>query len=278
MTPKLDGKLVLVGAGKMGGTLLLGMLKRGLDANVVSVEDPNPPDDIASALADYGVRAIPATTEVPKPAQIVILAVKPQLMQTVAPKISERYVDANTLVVSIADGLTLKNLQALVRNDTAIVRAMPNTPAAIGQAMTVCVANERVRQDQRDLCDALMRCAGETAWLTAEADMDAVTAVSGSGPAYIFHLAECLAQAGIEAGLDASLAHKLARETIAGAGALLRASPDDAATLRTNVTSKGGTTAAALDVLMNDKDGLSSLMTRAVTAAANRSRELAKGE
>jgi pyrroline-5-carboxylate reductase len=178
------------------------------------------------------------------------------------------------VVVSIMAGRTLAFLQSPLPRATAIVRAMPNTPAAIGRGITVAVGNKHVTSAQKELADRLLAATGAVEWITDEAHMDAVTAVSGSGPAYVFLLAEALARAGVAAGLPEALAEKLARLTVAGSGELLNNTPEDAATLRQNVTSPGGTTAAALAVLMAE-DGLAPLMQRAVAAATKRSRELA---
>ena len=266
----LSGLLVLIGAGKMGGALLDGWLRSGLDPAKVAVIEPNPAPQIA-ALADRGVRLNPEATTLTRVSAVVI-AVKPQIadqvMAATAPMIG-----ASTLVVSIMAGRTLRFLSGALNNASALVRAMPNTPAAIGRGITVAVPL-RASDAQRDLAHRLLAATGTVAWVEDETLMDAVTAVSGSGPAYVFLLAEALAQAGAAAGLPQPLAEKLARETVAGAGELLYRSALDAATLRENVTSPGGTTAAALDVLLG-KDGLAPLMNKAVAAATRRSRELA---
>jgi pyrroline-5-carboxylate reductase len=266
----LSGLLVLVGAGKMGSALLDGWLRSGLDPAKVAVIEPNPAPQIA-ALADRGVRLNPEATTLTRVSAVVI-AVKPQIadqvMAATAPMIG-----ASTLVVSIMAGRTLRFLSGALKNASALVRAMPNTPAAIGRGITVAVPL-RASDAQRDLAHRLLAATGTVAWVEDETLMDAVTAVSGSGPAYVFLLAEALAQAGAAAGLPQPLAEKLARETVAGAGELLYRSALDAATLRENVTSPGGTTAAALEVLMG-KDGLATLMKKAVAAATERSRKLA---
>jgi pyrroline-5-carboxylate reductase len=266
----LSGLLVLVGAGKMGSALLDGWLRSGLDPAKVAVIEPNPAPQIA-ALADRGVRLNPEATTLTRVSAVVI-AVKPQIadqvMAATAPMIG-----ASTLVVSIMAGRTLRFLSGALKNASALVRAMPNTPAAIGRGITVAVPL-RASEAQRDLAHRLLAATGTVAWVEDETLMDAVTAVSGSGPAYVFLLAEALAQAGAAAGLPQPLAEKLARETVAGAGELLYRSALDAATLRENVTSPGGTTAAALEVLMG-KDGLATLMKKAVAAATERSRKLA---
>ena len=266
----LSGLLVLVGAGKMGGALLDGWLRSGLDPEKVAVIEPNPTPQIA-ALADRGVRLNPDATALTGVSAVVI-AVKPQIADQVMAAIAPM-IGASTLVVSIMAGRTLQFLSGALKNARALVRAMPNTPAAIGRGITVAVPL-RASDAQRDLAHRLLASTGIVAWVEDETLMDAVTAVSGSGPAYVFLLAEALAKAGAAAGLPQPLAEKLARETVAGAGELLHRSALDAATLRENVTSPGGTTAAALDVLMG-KDGLAMLMKKAVAAATERSRKLA---
>ncbi len=266
----ISGTVVLAGAGKMGGALLSGWLAQGLDPKRVAVIDPHLSDEIG-ALAARGVRLNPATTTADDVAALVI-AVKPQTFGDAGPALRPRIGPA-TLVVSIMAGTTIAALDAACGGN--IVRAMPNTPAAIGRGITVAVAAKGVNDQQRATADALLRATGAVEWIDDESLMDAVTAVSGSGPAYVFLLAEELARAGIAAGLPADLAARLARETVAGSGELLHRSGLDAATLRQNVTSPGGTTAAALGVLM-DENGLKDLMTRAVAAATERSKELAK--
>ena len=265
----ISGALVLVGAGKMGGAMLEGWLARKLPPKKVVVLEPQPSKEI-KALARRGVRINPKGN-IGKVAAMVI-AVKPQTAPDALPPLAP-LIGAKTVVVSIMAGRTLGFLERSLPN-AAIVRAMPNTPAAIGRGITVAVGNRRVVAPARKLAHALLAAAGAVEWVDDEALMDAVTAVSGSGPAYVFLLAEAMAKAGVAAGLPAALAEKLARETIAGSGELLHRSPLPAATLRQNVTSPGGTTAAALDVLMGN-DGLDPLMTRAVAAATRRGRDLA---
>ncbi len=266
----ISGTILLVGAGKMGSALLEGWLALGLPPGRIAVIEPQPSAEI-SGLASQGLRLNPSQTSEHEIAAAVI-AVKPQtapeMMPTLAPLVA-----APTVVVSIMAGRTLRFLQTSLPS-AALVRAMPNTPAAVGRGITVAVPNARVSKPQRDLVHALLSAVGEVAWTEQEELMDAVTALSGSGPAYVFLLAETMAHAGCAAGLPAELARTLARVTVAGAGELLHRSPLDAATLRQNVTSPGGTTAAALDVLMA-KDGLHELMTKAIAAATKRSRELA---
>jgi pyrroline-5-carboxylate reductase len=263
--------LVLVGAGKMGGAMLDGWLRLGLAPAATVVFEPQPSPDLAR-LAERGMRINPPPADA-VPATAVVIAVKPQGAAEVVPALAP-WVGPATVAISIMAGKTLGFLGQILPSDAAIVRAMPNTPAAIGRGMTVAVANPRVTAAQRDFAHRLLAATGAVEWVDDEALMDAVTAVSGSGPAYVFLLAEALAQAGIEAGLPAALAARLARETVAGAGELLHQSPLDAAVLRRNVTSPGGTTAAALDVLMAP-DALPGVMSRAIAAATRRSRELA---
>ena len=263
-----SGTLVLVGAGKMGGAMLQGWLALGLDPRKIAVVEPRPADEIA-ALAARGVR-INGTV---KDASVIVIAIKPQDAATGVPTLKS-LIGPGTLAVSIMAGKTLAFLQGALGADSAIVRAMPNTPAAVGRGITVGAPNARVSPAQRDITHRLLAAIGAVEWVEDEALIDAVTAVSGSGPAYVFLLAESLARAGAAAGLPADLAARLARATVSGSGELLHRSPLDAATLRQNVTSPGGTTAAALGVLMAG-DGLDPLMEKAVAAATKRSRELA---
>jgi pyrroline-5-carboxylate reductase len=265
----LPGPIVLVGAGKMGGAMLDGWLARGLDPKSVIAIEPQPSAEL-NALAKRGLRLNPVALSAR--AAAVVVAVKPQVAPMVMPS-STSYVGLDTVVLSIMAGVTLEVLERAYTL-AAVVRAMPNTPASIGRGITVAVPNKRVTPAQRQLVDALLSATGTVEWIDNEGFMDAVTAVSGSGPAYVFLLTETLANAGIAAGLPPELAMKLARETVAGAGELLQRSSLDPATLRQNVTSPGGTTAAALEVLMAS-DGLDPLMRQAVAAATRRSRELA---
>ncbi|MBI5132224.1 MAG: pyrroline-5-carboxylate reductase [Rhodopseudomonas palustris] len=267
---QLGGNLVLAGAGKMGGALLTGWLAQGLDGGEVVVIDPQPSDEIR-ALTARGVRINAAASDVGAVATMLV-AVKPQTFAGAAPALRP-YAAPSTLVVSVMAGTPIAALASQIGGH--VVRAMPNTPAAIGRGITVAVAAADVTAAQRATADALLRATGAVEWVDDESLIDAVTAVSGSGPAYVFLLAEELARAGVEAGLPEQLAMTLARATVSGSGELLHRSELDAATLRQNVTSPGGTTAAALAVLMAD-DGFRPLLTRAVAAAAKRSRELAK--
>jgi pyrroline-5-carboxylate reductase len=264
------GTIVLAGAGKMGGAMLSGWLAQGLAPKNVAAIEPHPSEEIR-ALVAKGVRLNPAPNEISQVAALVI-ALKPQAFREAAPGLKP-FAGAETLVVSIMAGMTIASIAEACGG--SIVRAMPNTPAAIGRGITVAVATKHVAAMQRAAADALLRATGSVEWVEDEALMDAVTAVSGSGPAYVFLLAEELARAGVAAGLPEELATKLARETLAGSGELLHRSDLSAATLRQNVTSPGGTTAAALEVLMGP-DGLQSILRRAVAAATKRSRELAK--
>jgi pyrroline-5-carboxylate reductase len=266
----IKGPIVLAGAGKMGGAMLSGWLAQGLDARHLGVIEPHPSDEI-SALAARGIRLNPSPKDIGAAATLVV-ALKPQMFRE-AGLMLKSFAGSSTLVVSIMAGATIASIEAVCGG--MVVRAMPNTPAAIGRGITVAVAANQVSPAQRAVADALLRATGSVEWIDDEGLMDAVTAVSGSGPAYVFLLAEELARAGVEAGLPPVLATKLARETVSGSGELLHRSELASATLRQNVTSPGGTTAAALEVLMA-KDGMQPLLTRAVAAATRRSRELAK--
>jgi len=266
----LNGSIVLAGAGKMGGAMLTGWLAQGVEAGQLAVIDPAPSSEIA-ALAAKGLRINPGRADLGHVAALVV-AVKPQMFLDAAPQL-RALVSPSTLVISIMAGTPIAKLSQACGGK--VVRAMPNTPAAIGRGVTVAVADAGVESAQRAIADALLRATGSVEWIEDEALMDAVTAVSGSGPAYVFLLAEELARAGVAAGLAPDLATRLARETVAGSGELLHRSDLSSETLRKNVTSPGGTTAAALDVLMGPS-GFQPLLTRAVAAAAKRSRELAK--
>ena len=264
------GTVALVGAGKMGGALLEGWIRLGIDPDRIVVMEPQPAASI-EALSARGLRINP------DPASIcpdgIVIAVKPQIAPEIMPSVA-RLMSPSTVAVSIMAGRTIAFLADALPHNAAVVRAMPNTPAAIGRGITVAVPNSRVSPTQRQLADALLTAAGSVEWIGDEALMDAVTAVSGSGPAYVFLLAESLARAGEKIGLPPELAARLARATVAGSGELLHRSSVETAVLRQNVTSPGGTTAAALDVL-TAPNGLDSLMERAVAAAARRGRELA---
>jgi pyrroline-5-carboxylate reductase len=267
----LSGTILLAGAGKMGSALLDGWLALGLAPRNVVVLEPQPTPEL-TALSARGLRLNPSAAAVGEVAAVVV-AVKPQVAPEVTPALAS-FVGAATVVVSIMAGRTLKFL-AEALPPAALVRAMPNTPAAIGRGITVAVANARVTEQQHTLVEALLSAVGAVEWVTDERLLDAVTALSGSGPAYVFLLAEAMARAGAAAGLPPALAATLARATVAGAGELLNRSPLGAGTLRQHVTSPGGTTAAALEVLMA-RDGLEPLMTRAIAAATKRSRDLAE--
>lgn len=275
MTLKIDGTLLLAGAGNMGSALLAGWLQEGLAPAQIIVQDPGPPPRASELLAKHGLVARAAVTSLPEPPAVIVTAVKPQVMDEVLPHLAKLAGKA-TVVLSIAAGRTIAGFEKHLPRGTAVVRSMPNTPAAIGRGITVGVPNAHVTPGQRAACDALLRAVGEVAWVDDESLIDAVTAVSGSGPAYVFYLAECLADAAVKAGLAPALAQQLARATVAGSGELLRRSDLGADVLRQNVTSPGGTTYAALQVLMAEKGGLPELMREAVAAATRRSRELAK--
>jgi pyrroline-5-carboxylate reductase len=264
------GSLVLVGAGKMGSAMLEGWLVRGLNPKQLVVIEPQPHKSV-KALTRRGLKLNPKSKA--PAASAIVIAVKPQTAPEAVPSLAP-YIGKTTLVLSIMAGRTLGFLQKVLPAGTAIVRAMPNTPASICRGISVAVANAKVTARQRRQTSDLLAAIGKVEWVGDEALMDAVTALSGSGPAYIFLLAEAMTKAGIAAGLPAELAGRLARETVAGSGELLHRSSLDAATLRQNVTSPGGTTAAALEVLMGP-DGFDALLTRAIAAATRRSRELA---
>ena len=266
-----NGTIVLVGAGNMGGAMLSGWLRNGVPGASVLVIDPGPSDAMRAAIADAGARHATAAPE-GVVADVLFLAVKPQVMEAVLPPLKS-LVGPQTVVVSVAAGKTLAFLESHL-GEAAMVRAMPNTPAMIGRGVTGAFANAAVGEAQKAAVHDLLKVSGPVEWVGSEADIDAVTALSGSGPAYVFYLVECMAEAGRKLGLPADLAMRLARETVSGAGELLHQSPDDASRLRQNVTSPGGTTAAALSVLMAE-DGMQPLFDTALEAARRRAGELA---
>lgn len=265
--------LLFLGCGKMGGAILAGLLARGRAPEQVHIIEPN--KEAVSEFTQRGVVHHASGDSLPKdfrPA-LVLLAVKPQVMEealaAVAPLAS-----AETLYLSIAAGKILQWFAERLGADARIVRAMPNTPSAVGRGMSVLVAGEGVNSAQRELAGELLEAVGSVAWVEDEALLDPVTALSGGGPAYVFLMIECLAEAGEAAGLPRDLARRLARETVAGSGELVHRSDEEPETLRQNVTSPGGTTLEALKILMAS-DGLQPLMTKAIAAATRRSRELA---
>ena len=264
------GSVLLVGAGKMGMAMARGWIAAGLAPEALTLVDPTPFPEVAAEAARWGARlssAVPAATP-----RVVVLAVKPQNMAQVLTQVRPAC-GRDTLVLSIAAGISLSTLAAGAGTER-VVRAMPNLPAQIGKGVTGAIAGRGVAPDDRAVADALLSAAGTVEWIEAEALMDAVTAVSGSGPAYVFHLVEALAAAGAAQGLEPEQAMAMARRTVIGAGALLEADPSPAAQLRETVTSPGGTTAAALAVLMDPDTGLPPLMAQAVDAARRRSKEL----
>lgn len=264
--------LTLIGAGNMGGALLGGWLANGLSGSAITVVEPSPRENMADLIVALGARLVASAAE-SSPADVLVLAVKPQILETATAQ-ARGLIGPETVTLSVAAGKSIAAIgKALGAPGSAIVRAMPNTPALVQRGMTVACPNERVTAVQRGRVNLLLQAVGAVEWIDDEGLMDAVTAVSGSGPAYVFLLAECMAQAGIAAGLREPLAMRLARETVSGAGELLARSSDTPAHLRQNVTSPKGTTAAALEVLMGE-EGLRELIERAVAAAARRSREL----
>lgn len=266
MTAVRNRGLVLLGCGKMGSAMLAGWLKGGLPAQSVWVLDPQP----SNWLKGQGVHL---NAELPANPAIVLIAVKPQMMAEALPRL-EPLGGGGTLFLSVAAGTRISFYEGVLGESTPIVRAMPNTPAAIGKGITAICGNARATAAHLALSEELLTAVGQVVRIDGEHQMDAVTAVSGSGPAYVFHLIETLAAAGEAEGLPAALALKLATATVAGAGALAAASDEDPAQLRINVTSPGGTTAAALKVLMDDAHGFPALLRQAVHAAAERGREL----
>jgi pyrroline-5-carboxylate reductase len=274
MSFTLQGPLLLAGVGKMGGAVLSGLLARGLRPERILVQDPAPSAEMAALLAKHGIRCAPAIDALGEPPSIILLAVKPQMMDEALAPLA-KHAGPDTLVLSIAAGRSLQSIEAQLPERTSVIRAMPNTPAAIGRGITVAAPNLHVSSAQRKLADELLSSLGKVLWVEDESLLDPVTAVSGSGPAYVFLLVECLAEAGQAAGLDAELAEELARATVTGSAALLDQTDLHVSKLREHVTSPGGTTAAALAIL-NGPEGLRPLLKAAVAEATKRGRELAK--
>lgn len=270
MTSDIESRgLVLLGCGKMGSAMLAGWLEGGLPPTSVWVLDPHPSDWVKAT----GVRI---NVDLPSAPALVLVAVKPQMMGAALPKL-QALGNGETLFVSVAAGTSIASFEEILGGQTPIVRAMPNTPAAIGQGITAMIGNTHASAAHLDLAEGLLAAIGQTVRLENEGQIDAVTGVSGSGPAYVFHLIETLAAAGEAQGLPADLAMKLAKATVAGAGALADVAEESPSQLRVNVTSPNGTTQAALDVLMQPETGFPDLLNRAVAAATNRSKELARG-
>ncbi len=267
----LPSSLILVGGGKMGGAMLEGWLRVGLPPEAAAVVDPFPSPDLQTLCAARGVALNAAPDTLGKP-EVLVLAIKPQNLAEAAEGVAA-FVGPQTMLVSVLAGKTVANLKAAVPGCGGIVRAMPNLPASIARGATGAFASPELSEAQRATAHSLLRAVGIVEWVEDEGLIDAVTAVSGSGPAYVFHLVECLAEAGVAAGLPADLARRLARATVSGSGQLLAISELDAGQLRSNVTSPGGTTAAALEVLMGE-GGLAPLMRDAVAAARRRAGEL----
>ncbi|MEM7427907.1 MAG: pyrroline-5-carboxylate reductase [Pseudomonadota bacterium] len=270
--PSLQGMLVLIGAGKMGGAMLDGWLKQGVSPQQIAISDPAVSPEMQALADEHGFSVNPDLASL-KGVEVVLLAVKPQMMDAVLPALGSLVVQS-PLFLSVAAGITIARFEAALGSDAAIVRAMPNTPAAVGRGITAICPNANCSAAQTGLAASLLEAIGEVVPIGDEELMDAVTGVSGSGPAYVFHLVECMAAAGEAVGLPAETAMKLARATVAGAGELLHQSPLPASTLRENVTSPQGTTAAALDVLMAE-DAMPKALREGVAAATRRSKELA---
>lgn len=261
--------LVLLGCGKMGSAMLAGWLKQGLPATSVWVLDPNPSDWVKA-------QGVHVNADLPGDPAIVLVAVKPQMMGEALPSM-KALGNGTTLFVSVAAGTPLSSFEAALGENTPIIRAMPNTPAAVARGITAIIGNDRTDATSLDLAEGLLSAVGQVVRLESESQMDAVTGVSGSGPAYVFHLIETLAAAGEAQGLSPDLALQLARATVAGAGALAEDAEETPSQLRVNVTSPNGTTQAALEVLMDEQTGFPPLLKKAVAAASNRSKELSRG-
>lgn len=259
----------------MGSALLRGWFEQGIQPSKITVVEPFK-ETAFNVAKKFNVNVIsnPNVILSSKSSRTIVFAIKPQSMDKIIPDYS-RLVDDNTVFLSIAAGKNVEYFKNSLGAQAAIVRAMPNTPAAVGRGITVTFANSNTSEIQKNKCSKFLQAVGTVVWIKNEGLMDAVTALSGSGPAYVFALTECMAEAGVNAGLPQELAHQLARETVSGAGELLNQSSESASELRKNVTSPGGTTAEALEILLA-KGGLKELLIKAVAAAKRKSRELAK--
>jgi len=271
----MQGTILLIGCGKMGGALLEGWFKRGVSPVDVMVVEPAGRGSVGPCSVHPALTTLAGIDDVPTDFRpdVIVFAIKPQIVDQALPAY-RRFVSDRPVFLSVIAGKTTAGIHSYLGSDVAVVRAMPNMPASVGKGITALYAAPSVSALQRQICDVLMAAVGEVVWVEDETLMDAVTAVSGSGPAYVFLFAEAMTATGIEAGLSPDLAAKLAHATIAGAGVMLEQGTESPEMLRRNVTSPGGTTAAALDVLMGD-GGLKQLISKAVAAAAARSRELA---
>lgn len=267
--------LLLIGCGKMGSALLEGWLGNDLPGSAIAIVEPHPAESLKARAAETGIELVATLAQLNRMPGALMAAIKPQMMTQIMPDIGQRFGIA-PLYVSIAAGTPISFFEQIAGDGARVIRVMPNTPSAVGKGASALIGNAAATQADAALAGALLEAVGTVVWLDSESQMDAVTGVSGSGPAYVFHMIEALAEAGEAEGLAPELALALARQTVIGAAALTDASGEDVAQLRKNVTSPGGTTAAGLDVLMQKQGGLPDLMRRTVAAAAERSRELAK--
>ncbi|MCG8491707.1 MAG: pyrroline-5-carboxylate reductase [Sneathiellales bacterium] len=264
--------VLLVGCGNMGRAMLGGWIEQNVKPNDILVVDPSTQNLELAAKTGCRIFTSPLLIEEGYQPDVIVLAVKPQVMEEVIPTY-RNYVEKGALIISVAAGTRISLFEEYFGQRAAVIRTMPNTPAAVGRGMLVSCANTNVSAEQKSICDSLMSTIGTTAWVDREDLMDAVTGLSGSGPAYVFHMIEAMITAGIKAGLPEELATTMAKVTVAGAGELALSSTEDVAQLRKNVTSPNGTTAAGLDVLM-ENEALVKLMTSTVEAAKRRSEEL----
>ncbi len=271
MIDEFEGTFLFVGAGKMGSAVLAGLLEEGIDPGQVIVQDPSPSEDVQDLFNKYDIQSVENIGS-DLDINVVFLAVKPQVLDDVLKELAGK-INSDALIISIAAGKTLCSIESHFTSGQPVVRAMPNTPAAIGRGMSALVANSSVQSRDKKLAEQIFSAIGAYVWVENEDDMDAVTALSGSGPAYVFLLTECMTQAGMKLGLSPEVALQLAKETVSGSGELMRLSDNDPSLLRENVTSPAGTTEAALKVLM-DRDNLKTLMEDALLAAKARSKEL----
>jgi pyrroline-5-carboxylate reductase len=272
MKKLINLKILLVGCGKMGSALLSGWINQNMEGSHICVIEPQ--TNNLSAFLKHGITVFNTPRDLPQHYEpdFVVFAVKPQMMSEIVP--AYKYVTENSVFISIAAGKSIAYFESHLGEKNAIIRAMPNTPAAIGRGITVACGNKSVKKQTQEICLELLAAVGEVLWLDDEKLIDAVTAISGSGPAYVFLLAETMTRAGMNAGLNQKMATELAIKTVAGSGELLKRSSEEISILRENVTSPGGTTEAALSVLMG-KNGMQELISDAVSKAIVRSKALA---
>ena len=269
----IDSGIAFIGGGNMARSLIGGLVAAGTPSRTISVSEPQP--ELQKVLQeDFGVNVHTDNISAATGARVIVLAVKPQILQEVVAPLGSLVADHQALLVSVAAGVTAPSIERWAGGRPALVRVMPNTPALVGAGISALYANKNVDEDQRKLAETIMSAVGKTVWIEDESLMDTVTAVSGSGPAYFFYVMQAINDSAVNNGLDAETARLLTLETALGAARLALESTDDPGTLQKRVTSPGGTTEAAINVL--DSSGVSGAFQNAVSAACARGSDLAK--